>query len=184
MVLVGGRWVPKEEAERLQGQRRDPDERRRAPQPPAITKPEYVTCPKCGGTGIEVWIPCSQCSRSPRPGYLNMGDHLEICPRCKGAGKLPGIRCRQCGGTGKVDLNKPRTVTGRYVQKGYHVCPDCGGTGVELWIECNQCKRSGVPGFLFHGEYYSVCNRCGGLGKLPGIPCATCKGYGVVKDED
>jgi len=62
----------------------------------------YQLCMKCQGTGVETWIPCPQCSRSPWEGLLDMGEYVLLCNRCGGKGKLPGIRCADCKGHGIV----------------------------------------------------------------------------------
>lgn len=64
----------------------------------------YMECVACGGTGIETWMTCKQCSRSGHPGYLFMGDHYAICRKCRGQGRIPGIRCARCKGRGIVKM--------------------------------------------------------------------------------
>jgi hypothetical protein len=59
-------------------------------------------CPNCNGTGIETFLPCNQCKRSKWPGYMFMGDHLEVCNRCNGAGKTAALDCGVCKKTGVV----------------------------------------------------------------------------------
>jgi hypothetical protein len=158
------------------------------PSPPRTSvfstpKPELVACRKCNGTGCMHWMPCIQCKKSRKPGYLNMGDHFELCNRCRGKGKLPGIQCDECGGKGKVDPDKPVKRKGRRIPKDHTICVTCSGTGFTDWLECVQCRRSDYPGYTFFGEYYTRCNRCKGRGKLPGIRCAQCGGRGIVKED-
>jgi hypothetical protein len=59
-------------------------------------------CPNCNGTGYESWLPCLQCKRSKWPGYLFMGDHLELCNSCNGNAKKPALACSVCKMTGLV----------------------------------------------------------------------------------
>ncbi|MBI3829660.1 MAG: hypothetical protein HY291_09100 [Planctomycetes bacterium] len=140
-----------------------------------------VDCSGCGGTGYSAWFDCKQCKRSGKPGWLNMGEHMEMCGTCHGKGKLPGVPCKQCGGTGKVDPEKPSTPMGKPIPAGYEQCGGCGGTGYETWNPCNQCKRSPQPGYLDMNGVIQVCTRCMGYGKMPGIPCAKCNTTGFVR---
>jgi DnaJ-class molecular chaperone len=190
MVKIRGRWLTPEEAERAeQGEEVKPEADR--PAPPErregifSRKLEYEECPKCSGTGVEIWLPCNQCARSPRSGYLYMGDHMQPCGRCRTKGKLPGLQCRLCRGHGKVRSDKleEREYAEPKIPKGCEICFKCNGTGAELWLPCNQCARSGYPGLLYFGDYLQVCNRCGGRGKLPGIQCTECRGNGLVRAE-
>ncbi|MCW8131778.1 MAG: hypothetical protein KIS92_15640 [Planctomycetota bacterium] len=140
-----------------------------------------VDCGACGATGISRFFECKQCKRSGKPGWLNMGDHMEPCGTCKGQGKLPGVPCKVCNATGKVDPEKPNTPMGRQIPAGYEQCGGCGGMGYETWLPCNQCKRSPEPGYLDMNGIIQVCTRCQGFGKQPGIPCSKCKTTGVVR---
>ncbi|MBN1807749.1 MAG: hypothetical protein JW909_01690 [Planctomycetes bacterium] len=79
----------------------DPEKlEKKVPKPPR----GYEFCPVCNGTGVEEWVRCPQCGRSPAPGYVNVGDHLEICPRCNGRGFFPAFPCQTCGGKGLIKL--------------------------------------------------------------------------------
>jgi RecJ-like exonuclease len=184
LVEVGGEWVTKEEAEEI---RRREEERRAASEAREREreeeKPALVACPRCSGTGVEVWLRCPQCGKSKKPGYLNLGDRFMTCYRCSGKGKIPGVRCRYCGGRGKVDPTRPRTKDGRLVPKGHVACPRCGGEGALEWSRCPQCGRSRIRGFLNLGDRCLPCNRCNARGRIPITLCPECRGRGVVKEE-
>lgn len=183
-VEVNGKWMTREEAERLEAAEKSaapPAGGQVAGAPAGFRKVTFVNCPKCGGSGISVWLQCPQCARSPRQGYLFMGDHMELCNRCWGAGKLPGLKCDVCGGKGKVNPDRMPEQKPPTPPAGYMFCLSCNGTGVELWLPCPQCARSPEPGYTFHGDYLAVCTRCGGRGKLPGTQCGKCAGRGIIK---
>lgn len=82
--------------------------------------PHYITCPDCGGTGIDE-------------------NNTEMCPTCNGSGQDPNdagtqMTCDDCGGSGQVDYGE-----------GSEPCPTCGGSG-EIWMfaECPECGGSGI----------------------------------------
>lgn len=142
-----------------------------------------VDCGGCGATGIAKFFDCKQCRRSGRPGWVNLGESMQMCGTCKGQGKLPAVPCRPCNGTGKVDPEKPNTPMGRPIPPGYEQCGGCGGMGYETWNPCNQCKRSPEPGWLDMNGIIQMCTRCSGMGKMPGVPCGKCKTTGFSKKQ-
>jgi len=145
---------------------------------------QAVDCPKCHGKGIALEIECPSCIHSPKPGYNNMGERLEMCQRCKGTAKIIGAYCSMCT-KGKVYLSQFKPCDGgtKPPPSGWLWCPKCMGSGVESWIPCNQCKRSKWPGYTQMGEGLMLCNRCNGKGQLPGLACTTCEGKGTVVDK-
>jgi hypothetical protein len=189
-VFVDGLWLEKSALEEEEPPAEEPARRVDATSSSytasgsGMRAKEYITCPKCSGTRYEFWLPCTQCTKSRRPGYLDTGQYMLPCNRCGTKTKLPGVKCRTCQGYGKVtqerldNLDKPRRV-----RQGYELCFTCGGTGVETWLPCSQCTKSAYPGFLNMGEYMLPCNRCGTKGRLPGIQCQQCGGYGVVREK-
>lgn len=185
LVKVGRRWLTREEAAEAGGEegeagagenRLNSEQGGRSPY-----EPDYITCPKCNGTGVSLWLPCSQCARSIKPGYLNMGDHMELCNRCFGKGRLPGLKCDECNGIGKIDPNRKQVKKEYVPPKGYMICPNCGGSGVDTWLPCSQCGRSVAPGYVNFGDHLELCPRCHGKGKLVGLTCAVCKSKGIVR---
>jgi len=138
-------------------------------------------CGTCNATGYSGWFDCKQCKRSPKPGWLYLGDKMEMCGTCAGKAKLPGVPCKTCVGTGQVDPEKPRTETGKVIPPGYQSCGKCSGSGFETWNPCNQCKRSQHPGWLDMNGIIQQCGRCMGNGKSPGVPCADCNKSGMVR---
>ena len=189
MVKVGGRWVPRQEATQAIRERsarrreRSPD---RKSMKDAVAKAfaiEYETCPKCSGSGIEIWIKCHQCDKSRRPGYSWFGDCFRMCKVCRGTAKVPGIRCRYCIGKGRIDPNKSRTPRGRVIGKGFRPCPDCNGSGGLEWQRCHQCDKSPHPGLNYFGDHYEVCHKCLGTGRRRALKCNRCLGGGIVREE-
>lgn len=201
-----GSWISAEEKRKLDGGLEAPAPAALVPAPAAAPAPanadanpsgvktgftggsvgssKRVACSACNGTGISVYFECKQCKRSPKPGYVNLGERLEICRSCKGTAKLPGVPCKPCLATGKVDPEHPRTAGGAEIPKGYHVCATCSGIGWDSWIPCKQCLRSPAPGWLdMNGVYLMMCNRCHGEGKLPGTVCKECTGKCILRDK-
>lgn len=198
-----GSWITAEEKRKLDGGNADPGANNNPPPANNDQKPaagggpsqtatlgvvdtksgssKRVDCGACGATGYSAWFECKQCKRSGKPGWLNMGERMEMCGTCRGKGKLPGVPCKPCTGTGKVDPDKPSTPMGRPIPPGYEQCGGCGGTGYETWNPCNQCKRSPQPGYLDMNGVIQVCTRCTGFGKMPGIPCGKCSTTGFVR---
>ncbi len=148
-------------------------------------KEELSTCPQCNGSGVKVYIDCSSCARSSKPGYNSVGDHYEQCRRCSGQTKLVGAYCELCNRKGKVLLSaiKPSEGGSAPPPKGYKWCGTCGGTGVGDWLQCLQCKRSKYPGYVQMGEGIMACNRCNGKAKTPALTCTTCNGKCIVVDK-
>ncbi len=141
-----------------------------------------TACPRCAGTGIGIYLECLQCKRSPKPGYVNIGDRLQECPRCVGKAKVIGARCDLCKHTGKVVLSQLSPADGgtKKPPVGYQWCGTCTGSGIDGWLDCNQCKRSKWPGYNFLGDTLAICNRCNGRGKMPSMPCLACAGKCIV----
>ncbi|MEI6232531.1 MAG: hypothetical protein WCT04_05735 [Planctomycetota bacterium] len=141
-----------------------------------------VNCPNCHGTGVWIMLPCLNCNKSGKPGYKNMGDHLEMDQRCGGTGKVVGMYCDLCNKTGKVLLSHIMPSKGgkKEPPAGRKWCPVCNGSGVETFGACLQCKRSKWPGFLFMGDQVIRCNSCGGAGKKAMLDCANCNRTGLV----
>jgi len=190
MVKVGGRWVRREDAgdaARERPRRRRERRSDAASRADAVAKAfavVHVNCPKCNGSGVEIWVTCRQCERSKRPGWCYFGEGFRLCTTCKGTARIPALRCRYCRGTGKVDPNKPRTSTGRVIGKGFRQCPHCNGTGCLEWQKCAQCSRSKYPGLLCFGERYAPCPKCQATGRVCALRCYHCRGGGILREDN
>ncbi|HEX2435972.1 MAG TPA: molecular chaperone DnaJ [Solirubrobacterales bacterium] len=111
----------------------------------SVTVPKLATCKVCGGTGAKPGtspITCPQCGGrgidSQSQGLFAIS---QPCPQCGGAGQIIEDPCRACGGTGLTEQRKRYRVT---IPPGVR-----DGTRIRLPGKGEDGPRGGPPGDLY-----------------------------------
>jgi molecular chaperone DnaJ len=111
----------------------------------SITVPKQSTCKVCGGTGANPGTSPITCPRCGGRGIDAQSQGLfsisQPCPRCGGSGQIIEDPCRACGGSGLTEQRKRYRVN---VPAGVR-----DGTRIRLAGKGEDGPRGGPPGDLY-----------------------------------